>query len=126
MNNKLAVLFAIPLFLIATVSYADYCAVGEIKGNICKGFVIESCRHVRVDAVKGDDGRLFSVKTCYSEVSDYRESDDRCWIRTKSKGLGFWSSALNAAKQPEFFTKKENGEYEEIDVEYLVFKCVKR
>ena len=125
MNSKCTII-GISLFLLATASRAEYCAVDEIRGNVCKGFVIEACSFVRVDAVKGDDGKLFTVNKCYSSVSDYKERDGRCWITTKSKGGGALSWALNSATQPEFLHKNENGEYEEIDVEYLVFKCVKR
>jgi len=112
--------------LIVTETRADYCAVGTIEGNVCKGFVIESCKFVRVDAVKGDNGKLFTVKECYDEVSEYSEGKGRCWINTKSKGSGVLSWAINAAAQPEFLHKNENGEYEKIDVEYLTFECVRR
>lgn len=114
------------MFLIFSEAHADYCAVGKIEGNVCKGFVIESCKFVRVDAVKGDNGKLFTVNECYSDVSEHSEGKGRCWINTKSKGGGAISWALNAATQPEFLHKNENGEYEEIDVEYLTFKCVRR
>ncbi len=114
------------LFLMLSEVQAEYCAVGQISGNVCKGFVIESCKFIRVDAVKDDNGKLFTVKECYSDVSEYSEGKGRCWINTKSKGGGAISWALNAATQPEFLHKNENGEYEEIDVEYLIFKCVQR
>ena len=105
---------------------AEYCAVGKISGNVCKGFVIEACKFVQVDAVKDDNGKLFTVKECYNDVSEHSESKGRCWINTKSKGGGDISWALNTATQPEFLHKNESGKYEEIDVEYLTFKCVKR
>ncbi|MEW8424807.1 MAG: hypothetical protein AB2609_08850 [Candidatus Thiodiazotropha sp.] len=114
------------VLLTLSVAHADYCAVGKIEGNVCKGFVIESCKFVQVDSVKDDNGKLFTVKECYNEVSEYNEGKGRCWINTKSKGGGAISWALNAATQPEFLHKNKNGEYEELDVEYLTFKCVRR
>jgi hypothetical protein len=105
---------------------AEYCAIGNIKGNVCSGFVIEACKFVQVDAVKGDDDKLYTVNRCYGSVSEYSESKGRCWIKTKSKGGGLLSWGVNAATQPEFFHLSENGDYEKLDVEYLTFKCQKR
>lgn len=123
--KKIIIVFGLA-FLVLTEAQAEYCAVGKISGNVCWGFVIESCKFVQVDAVKGENGKLFTVKECYNDVSEYSKSKGRCWINTKSKGGGAISWALNAATQPEFLHKNESGEYEEIDVEYLTFKCVKR
>ena len=120
------VMGALLVLFMTPESHAEYCAVGKIDGNVCKGFVIESCKLVRIDAVYGDNGQLFTVKKCYSNVSEYSEGKGRCWINTKSKGGGALSWLLNVATQPKFLHKNENGEYEEIDVEYLTFKCVRR
>lgn len=107
-------------------AFADYCAVGEIEGNLCKGFIVEACKLVRIDAVKGDDGKLFTVKRCYPSVSEYDQTKGRCWIRTKSTGGGLLSWAFNAPQQSVFYHKTAHGEYEELDVEYVTFKCVPR
>ncbi len=114
------------VLIILSEAHADYCAVGEIKGHVCKGFIIESCKNVRVDAVKDNNGKLYTVKKCYSDVSEYSEGQGRCWINTKSKGGGFFSWGSNAATQPEFLHQDEDGDYEEIDAEYLTFKCTVR
>jgi len=118
------VVVGILTFFTLPVARADYCAVGQIKGNVCWGFVIESCKFISVDAVKGDDGRLFTLHNCYDKITDYQQG--RCWVDTKSRGGGLWSWTLNAAAQPEFLHKNEDGKYEDIDVEYLTFKCVRR
>lgn len=117
---------AVLALLVPGVVVAEYCATRAIRGNVCKGFVIESCKSVQVDAVEGNNGQLFTVRECYDKVSDYRKSDGLCWIRTKSTGAGLWSWMTNAATQPKFFHKNERGEYEELDVEYLVFDCVRQ
>ena len=102
---------------------AEYCATGVIKGNVCKGFVIESCKTIRVDAIKDEDGKLYSINKCYPKVSEYDEAKKWCWIRTKSDGGGLFSWALNSATQPNFLHRNDDGEYEELDVEYLTFGC---
>ncbi len=120
------VIDAVLLLITLSETRAEYCSIGKITGNVCKGFVIESCKFVRVDALKDDEGNLFAVKSCYRNVSTYKEENGRCWINTKSKGGGALSWAKNALSQPNFLHKNKKGKYEEIDVEYLTFKCVKR
>lgn len=106
-------------------THADYCAIGKIEANECTGFVIESCGFVRVDAVKNDKGQLFHPSKCYKSVSEYNSSKGRCWINTKSKFGGLISWGINAAVQPNFLHKNNNGNYEEIDADYITFKCRK-
>lgn len=103
---------------------AEYCATGKFEGEVCKGFVIESCKSVTIDAVKGNDGQLYTLKKCYSSVSEYNPSTQRCWINSKSKGWGILSVAINTAKQPVFLHKEPSGKYEVVDAEYVTFNCV--
>ena len=124
-NILLTPVIAASVLFAPTNAFAEYCAVSKIKGNVCSGFVIEACKFVVVDAVKRDDGKLYELSRCYESVSDYSESKGRCWVRTKSKGAGLFSWGVNAADQPEFYHLKDDGTYEEIDVEYLSFKCRK-
>ena len=79
---------------------------------------------VPIHAVKGDDNQLYEIARRYPEVDDFKESNSRCWIRTKTKGLGLLSSAANAFFQMDFFTKDDRGEYQQVDVEYLTFECI--
>jgi hypothetical protein len=40
-------------------SLAKYVADGQIKGNVCAGYLFfETCRDVNIDAVKGTDGKF--------------------------------------------------------------------
>jgi hypothetical protein len=116
----------IVLLLLATPSYADYIVTGQIEGNVCHGIGIEWCEFHKIAAVKGDDGRLYEPKLHYESVTEFKESSGRCWIKTKQTGGGIISWGINAIKQPVFLERNSSGEYKELDVEYLVFKCVKR
>lgn len=115
---------AVILLLAAVNARAEYVATGPIQGSVCKGFIIESCKFHQLHAVKGDDGRLFTIRERYDSVSEHRSG--RCWIRTKSKGAGLLSWGANAISQPEFYEKTSDGKYNKLDVEYLVFPCVER
>jgi len=114
LNTFLAPFIATSVLFASTNAFSEYCAVSKIKGNVCSGFVIEACKFVVVDAVKGDDGKLYELSRCYESASDYSESKGRCWVRTKSKGAGLFSWGVNAAAQPEFYHLKEDGTYEEL------------
>jgi hypothetical protein len=124
MSRALAITLMILGF--STPALADYQAVGPIEGNVCRGFIIEACGLHRIAAVKGDDGQLHEVQTRFASITEYKESSGRCWIRTKAKGGGLISWGLNAVKQPMFYERTTSGEYKELDVEYVTFKCVKR
>ena len=109
--------------LLSSSAAADYVATGQIEGQVCRGWVIESCRFAKVAAVAGDNGQLYTVRNRYDEVSDYDERRGRCWIEIKSRGAGYLSDALNALAAVQFYELSEAGQYEEIDVEYLTFPC---
>lgn len=109
-----------------TPAHADYFATSTIEGNVCWGFGIEVCGLHTIAAVKGDDGRLYEVKRQFTSVTEYKESSGRCWVNTKSKGGELISWGINAIKQPVFLERTSSGEYKELDVEYITFKCVKR
>ena len=102
---------------------ADYSVTGPITGAVCKGFGIKSCSFHKVEAVKGDDGRMHSVKTVFEHVSEYDKSKGLCWVNTKSRGGGILSWGINAAIQPEFYEKTASGEYQRLDVDYITFPC---
>ena len=112
--------------LFSVSAIADYCAVGKIEANECSGFIIESCSLIEINAVKDDEGNLFHPMQCYQSVSEYSASKNLCWINTKSEGGGIVSWGLNSATQPNFLHKNSKGEYEEIDADYIVFKCSKK
>ena len=121
--KSLITLFTL-LFSVSAI--ADYCAVGKIEASECSGFIIKSCSFIKVDAVRDDEGNLFNPKKCYKSVTEYSSSKNLCWINTKSKGGGIISWGLNAATQPNFLHKNSKGEYEEVDADFIVFKCSKK
>ena len=105
---------------ISTSSYSYYCATGKIEANECSGFIIEACSFIEVNAVK-EGGKFYEIKKCYNSVSDHK--GNRCWINIKGSNLV--TKGINTVLQPDFYTYK-NGEYIEIDPEYLVFNCVEK
>jgi len=111
------------LLFVSCEALSAYKATGPIQGNVCKGFIIEACELLDIAAVKGSDGKLYTVKKVYDAVDDYNEGLKRCWIRTKSKGAGWLSLGVNTISQPIFLSKNEKGGYKELDVEYLTFTC---
>ncbi|MEO1860671.1 MAG: hypothetical protein ABGZ19_12295 [Verrucomicrobiales bacterium] len=116
---------AFSFILFNTAALADFCATSKIEANVCSGFVIESCSHVKVDAIKNSEGKLFNISKCYKDVSEYSKSKGRCWINTKSKGYGLISWGIDAMTQPNFAHKNKDGKYESIDAEYITFMCKK-
>lgn len=109
----------------AAPACADYFAIGKIEGNVCWSFGVSVCRLHTISAVKGDDGKLYEVGKQFTTVTEYKESSGRCWITTKDKGRGLISWGINAIKQPVFLEQTSAGKYEELDVDYVTFKCVK-
>ncbi len=109
------------LVLVVGLANADYLVTGKITGQECSGFVLEVCSNRNVDAVEGDNGKLYHLAEIYSDVDDY--DGKRCWIRTKSKGLGLISKAIDAIGGDQFYEKEKDGRYVEIDVEYITFPC---
>lgn len=101
---------------------ADYVATGDIEGQECIGVGIESCSFVDIDAVEGEGGRLYTVKSRYREVTEYSSSKGRCWVDTKTKRLGVLGWAIDAVSGPTFYTEAEGG-FEEVDVDYITFPC---
>lgn len=119
--NKIAII----ALLISTQARADYLVWGEIEGTVCWGIGIEVCSQKKLHAVKGKDGRLYTISDRFESVSEYNETKGRCWIRTKSTGGGLISWGINTAIQPEFYEKLPSGEFKKHDVEYVTFKCKK-
>lgn len=117
----------IALLIIAclpTNIFAAYEATGSFEGFVCKGFLIEQCKFHKIAAVKGDDGQLYSLKNTFESVGQYNKGT--CSIKTKAKGGGLINWGINTLKQPVFFELSPDGQYKELDVEYITFPCVKQ
>ena len=120
---KLVKLLALSVGLgVSLPVFADYIVVSEIRGQVCSGFVIDVCSMKKIDAVGDGSGTLYNPSNYFESVTDYRERDDRCWIKIKGEGL--IGGALSLFSSTQFYLM-ENGQYEEIDPEYLTFKCLK-
>jgi hypothetical protein len=104
---------------------ADYYVTGRIEGQVCTSYIVfDTCSFVKIDAVKGDDGNLYTVTNRFSSVNEHH--DGRCWINTKSTGGGLISWGANFLMAPEFLTKTVDGTYEPVDAEYITFPCDER
>jgi len=107
---------------------ADYVAIGNITGMVCSGMIFKSCPITRVDAVKGKDGKLYSLARRYEKVSEF--NGRRCWIELKSGansrygGAGLWNYISNMFGET-FYQRKADGSFKEIDVDRLIFDCKK-
>jgi len=121
-------LFVAPFLLYSNPTIADYIATGPIAGIVCSGIIFKSCPPTRVDAIKGKDGKLYSLAKRYPKVSEF--NGRRCWIELKSgsnsryggKGLLDYFSNLSGDT---FYQRQNDGSYKEIDVERLMFDCRK-
>lgn len=111
-------------FLIIGAAKADYYVIGDITGGISKyfGFALTT---TKVDAVKGEDGKFYSLAMSYVNVDEYKEKDKRCWINLKSKSeIG---RLISLFKSNDFYVKNTKGELSKIDnLEYITFPCVKK
>ena len=115
------------LFLMLTsIVHAEYIMTGPAKGEVCAVSDFLGCKFHPIAGIKGDDGRPYELARSYPKVSDYNESKKRCWINTKSTGLGVFSFGINMLTQPVFLELSNNGVYKEIDVGVITFPCIKR
>ena len=119
MRKSLALLILLP-----GIAFADFTATGPIQGQVCSGFIVESCKLQEIHAVK-DGGKLYTIGRRYPQVSKYDQDKGRCWIDLKSKGTGLFSDLANAMAATEFHTRSASGEYLPVDPDYLTFTCSK-
>ena len=78
-----------------------------------------------VDAVKGEDGRIYSLQQSYKKVDEYDSSKRRCWIYTKSRNsIGKLIDLFTAST---FYEKNTDGSYTKIkNLSSITFSCDKR
>ncbi len=119
-------LIGLILTFVSGMAHAEYIVTGDVRGNVCSGFVIKSCEFRKLSAVKGDDGKLYELAKSFGSVDEYKSGINTCWIHTKSTNLGLISWGINTIRQPVFYEKTKLGKYEELDVDYVVFKCLKK
>ena len=137
MNSSKGMLCAValavaPVFLLlspSTPALADYIATGPFEGEECTSYVVfDRCKTHSVDAVEGDDGRLYTLQERYEDVSKHwvrKNGTQMCRIDVKAqRRTGLWDNVANLLlARPTFYTRTSDGRHEEVDVEYLMFKC---
>ena len=125
---KIIALTVLVSMMASATCLAGYQVRGKMTGEECTSYVLfEKCDKKNIDAVKGDDGKLYNITNYFSNVSSYKDSssgDGLCWIRVKSARYGAISWGINLAK-PKFYEKQPDGTYEHVDIETIVFKCIK-
>ena len=113
------------LLLFSQHLLADYYRTGQVKGEDCTFGII--CKWYSVDAVEGEDGKLYNLNKVYPNVSSYRSGkNSRCWIdNSLGHEWGVLGYAFDSAFRPNFYTKK-NGKLIKKSFDQISFPCVKR
>ncbi len=122
---RIIFLFAVS-FVLPAPANAEYIVTGKIRGQECTNYIVFESRTWRsIDVASGAGGRFFTLPQQYPEVSQHSEKNGRCWINIKSHLWGLISGAINPYSYVTFYEKQQDGSYEELDVEYLMFPCRK-
>ncbi len=122
---RIIFLFAVS-FVLPAPATAEYIVTGKIRGQECTNYIVfESCTWRSIDVASGAGGRFFTLPQRYPEVSQHSEKKGRCWINIKSRRWGLISGSINLYSYVTFYEKLQDGSYEELDVEYLMFPCRK-
>jgi len=104
------------ILLFTQNSKADYIATGEIKGTVCKGFVIEVCGPQKIDAEKGSDGKLHPFPKRFTAVQKFIP---------KVRGGNTGDCTFYDTKSWPTYQLQKDGSYERIKADYIQFKCKK-
>ena len=105
---------------------AGYVLDGNVDASVCTSyFFFSACRMVQVDAVKSDDGRIFTATEEFDSAIEYDERNRRCFIRLQDSSSWF-SWAVRKTFGQTFLTKNPDGGFDKIDPEYITFKCRKQ
>jgi hypothetical protein len=86
---------------------------------------------VQVDAVRGTDGTLYTVREEFDSVDEYNEGASLCFVRIKRDNwfaatkawINWFAYIFGYNWQQTFLTKNRRGEFDRVDPEYLRFKC---
>ena len=107
-----------------SVSVADYYVTGKITGwkESFMGFKVTE---TNVDAVKGEDGKIYTLQQSYKKVDEYNPSQGRCWIYTKSHSS--FGKLIDLFSASTFYEKNADGSYTKIkNLSSITFPCVKK
>lgn len=102
---------------------ADYRATGPFEGTVCKGIGIEICSQHDLVAVKGDDGKLYTISETFRNVTEYNKRSGKCTIQTGAASIGLIDMLRSSATSPTFYERSDAGEYVPLDVDYVTFPC---
>ena len=131
------IIFFLLMLMLAHPASATYYVTGEIIGyahgqigKLFQAFVGPSPR--KLYAVKGKDGNIHEIARVFEDSHvEYSKSRQSCRVMAKIPNdsanllINGIVAAVNTYRQPVFLGKNKDGSYEELDVEYLIFKCSK-
>lgn len=137
-KNMIKLFVIISLMLtVSQPALAKYYAKGEIIGyahgsigKFFQAFITASPR--KLFAMQGEDGKIYKIPRVYPDSNVETLGGNRCIVRTKISNdsanllINGIVAAVNSYRQPVFLGKNKEGDYEELDVEYLSFECIKR
>ena len=110
--------------------------IGKTEGSFCRGFIVEMCSTIQVDAVSpngwwgANTTQMFELPTEYDWVREYRAGDEgKAGMRRSSPSTGWIAWAMGSIP---VYLKHNGGDpadpsnYEQLGTpEYLVFQCEK-
>ena len=110
----------VSLLFWADAAQAGYERTGPIKAQVCKGFVIEFCSSIQVDAVSEDGKQFFEPTNRFDRVDEHNENMKLCHV-APAQGWWHWLAGF-VFNTTRFYRKGETG-YERIYPEYVSFNC---
>lgn len=122
----LSTIIFVLLSLNHSTATADYVAVGPFTSSSCTNYLLfKSCQVVTVDAVR-NDGKLYEIRKRWADVDRFNKGKGTCYVKISSAGSLALTDILISTLNSQVFYTRKNGQLEEINIEHLNFKCVKR
>ena len=114
MKKYLIVITTFLFLLLSTQNTnAEYIAIGDIEGNVCKGFVIEICGLERIDAEKGPDGKLYPIQSRYKDIGKFLPYE---------QGGNTGYCVIYDTKNWPTYQRQDDGSYKRIIADYSILR----
>jgi hypothetical protein len=89
MSSTVKIRLVVALLFWASAAHAGYERTGPIKAQVCKGFIIEFCSSLQVDAVSEDGKQFFEPTERFDRVDEYNEHMKLCHV-APTRGWWHW------------------------------------
>jgi hypothetical protein len=116
---KIILIFTLSLLI--TSAHAAYQRTGPIMAQVCRGFIIEACSSVQVDAVSEDGTQFYEPIETFDTVDEYNEQGKLCHVRPR-RGWWHWVAGF-VFNTTRFYRKSDADGFERIYPEYVSFNC---